>query len=87
MTSVYPSKKGIIAALLVFRVLGRLSSERSPDCATRNPGLTARLAPNFVSLNPGYACCFLHEISIRYVPAIAISLLTDLISQSTNPYG
>ena len=29
-------------------------SERSPDCAARNPGLTARLAPDFVSLNPGY---------------------------------
>jgi hypothetical protein len=36
----------------------REMSERSPDCATRNPGLTARLAPDFVSLNPGYACCF-----------------------------
>src|SRR5271156_98556 len=35
----------------------REMSERSPDCATRNPGLTARLAPDFVSLNPGYACC------------------------------
>src|ERR1700684_3718047 len=34
----------------------REMSERSPDCATRNPGLTARLAPDFVSLNPGYAC-------------------------------
>jgi hypothetical protein len=31
-------------------------SERSLDCATQNPGLTARLAPDFVSLNPGYAC-------------------------------
>src|ERR1700692_3343340 len=37
-------------------------SERIPDCATRNPGLTARLAPDFVSLNPGYACC----ITTRY---------------------
>ena len=35
----------------------REMSERSPDCAKRNPGLTARLAPDFVSLNPGYACC------------------------------
>jgi hypothetical protein len=31
-------------------------SERSPDRPTRNPGLTARLTPDFVSLNPGYAC-------------------------------
>jgi hypothetical protein len=36
----------------------REMSERSPDCATRNPGLTSRLAPDFVSLNPGYACSF-----------------------------
>jgi hypothetical protein len=34
----------------------REMSERSLDCATRNPGLTARLAPHFVSLNPGHAC-------------------------------
>src|SRR5580704_10131416 len=33
----------------------REMSERSPDCAARNPGLTARLAPDFVSLNLGYA--------------------------------
>ena len=31
----------------------REMSECSPDCAARNPGLTARLAPDFVSLNPG----------------------------------
>jgi tetratricopeptide (TPR) repeat protein len=35
-----------------------LISERSPDCATRHPGLPARPAPDFVSLNSGYACCF-----------------------------
>ena len=34
----------------------REMSERSPDYAARNPGLTARLASDFVSLNPGYAC-------------------------------
>ena len=33
----------------------REMSERSPDCAARKPGLTARPAPDFVSLNPGYA--------------------------------
>jgi hypothetical protein len=33
----------------------REMSERSRDCAKRNPGLTARLAPDFVSLS--YACC------------------------------
>jgi hypothetical protein len=42
-------------------------SQRSPDCATRNPGLTARLAPDFVSLNPGYVC-YSHQMGIS--PAI-----------------
>ena len=45
----------------------REMSERSPDCAARNPELTARLAPDFVSLNPGYAeqdLALLHSSSV-----------------------
>jgi hypothetical protein len=43
----------------------REMSERSPDCAARNPGLTARLAPDFVSLNLGYACLRPAEASLQ----------------------
>jgi hypothetical protein len=46
-------------------------SERSPDCAARNPGMTARLAPDFVSLNPGYACCLARgSIPPRFIKCI-----------------
>jgi hypothetical protein len=48
----------------------REMSERSPDCAARNPGLTARLAPDFVSLNPGYACSPIDANCSARAPAI-----------------
>ena len=64
------------------RVRGnKRSSERSPDCATRNPGLTARLAPDFVSLNPGYACWRGHAFRCFDCAEVKLKLVDQSLRQ------